>query len=188
VEAAGYLSDRNLHSYEEFDLAVRLRALGWQLWRLPVDAVDHFGHDAPPYSLLMRRWRSRYICGLGELVRAGAGQPRLGLIVQGLRELRLYAAVLFWWMLLVSVVFWPTTALTRLASFAVLLIAPVAVMAWRKKSAVKAVYAVVSWCFNAAGLLRGLLTPRKPALQTISSRVLQEPAAWSPRPARGAGE
>ncbi len=188
VEAAGYLSDRNLHSYEEFDLAVRLRALGWQLWRLPVDAVDHFGHDAPPYSLLMRRWRSRYICGLGELVRAAAGQPRLRLIVQGLRELRLYAAVLLWWLLLVSVFIWPATALTRLAWFAILLCAPVALMAWRKKSAVKAVYAVVSWCFNAAGLLRGLLSSRRPALEAISSRVLQEPAAWSPRPVRGSGE
>jgi exopolysaccharide production protein ExoZ len=33
IEAAGYFSDRNLHSYEEFDLAIRLRALGWRLWR-----------------------------------------------------------------------------------------------------------------------------------------------------------
>ena len=61
IEEAGYFSDRNLHSYEEFDLAVRLRSLGWKLWRIPVDAVTHCGHDTPPYRLLMRRWRSGYV-------------------------------------------------------------------------------------------------------------------------------
>ena len=29
IEQVGYLSDRNLHGYEEFDLGVRLRAQGW---------------------------------------------------------------------------------------------------------------------------------------------------------------
>ena len=80
IEAAGYFSNRNLHSYEEFDLAIRLRDLDWQLWRLPVDAVNHYGHDEPPYQLLMRRWHSRYICGLGELVRASLGEKRLTMV------------------------------------------------------------------------------------------------------------
>jgi GT2 family glycosyltransferase len=44
IEEAGYLSDRNLHAYEEFDLAVRLRSLGWKLKRIPMDAVTHRGH------------------------------------------------------------------------------------------------------------------------------------------------
>ena len=77
IEEAGYFSDRNLHSYEEYDLGVRLRVLGWRLWRVPQGAVNHFGHDAPPYLLLLRRWRTRYVCGLGELIRAAAGQALL---------------------------------------------------------------------------------------------------------------
>ena len=34
IEQTGYLSDRNLHGYEEFDLGIRLRDAGWQLHRL----------------------------------------------------------------------------------------------------------------------------------------------------------
>ena len=174
IEAAGYLSDRNLHSYEEFDLAIRLRALGWRLWRLPVDAVNHFGHDAPPYRLLMRRWRTRYICGLGELVRAAAGKPRLHLALEGLRELRLYMAVLGWWAVMASLVFWPVSASLRLAFFCAIATAPVLLMAWRKRSATKALYSVVSWCFNAAGLIRGLLRPQRPAREAIASRIVKD--------------
>lgn len=179
IEAAGYFSDRNLHSYEEFDLAVRLRSLDWLLWRLPLDAADHFGHDAPPYSLLMRRWHTRYICGLGELVRAAAGHSRLRLILQGLRELRLYLAVLAWWSLLISVPLWPMPMSWRLIWLCLLAAAPIALMTWRKRSLAKGVYSVVSWCFNAAGLVRGLIRQRRPAREAISSRVIQEPVVPS---------
>lgn len=179
IEAAGYFSDRNLHSYEEFDLAIRLRALGWHLWRLPVDAVNHFGHDAPPYRLLMRRWRTRYICGLGELVRAAVGKPRLHLALQGLRELRLYLAVLGWWAVLASLPFWPVPASLRMALFCIIITAPVLLMTWRKRSITKALYSVISWCFNAAGLVRGLLRQQRPAHEFIASRILKD-AAMAP--------
>jgi len=169
VEQAGYFSDRNLHSYEEFDLAVRLRAHGWRLWRLPVDAVRHHGHDAPPYQLLMRRWRSRYICGLGEVVRAARGQPHLALVLTGVRELRIYVAVLVWWMVLLGWLLAPLPWGARLAAFGLTAAAPFALMAWRKRSLEKGVFSVVSWCFNAAGLVRGLLAPRRPARGAVAS-------------------
>ena len=175
IEAAGYFSDRNLHSYEEFDLGVRLRSLGWKLWRIPRGAVNHFGHDAPPYRLLMRRWRTRYVCGLGELIRAAAGKPRLSMVLAGLTELRLYLAVLVWWAVLFSVPLWPLPITTRLTIFFVLLALPLLAMTWRKRSFNQALYAVVSWCFQAAGLVRGLLQRPRPPQAVISSRVLREP-------------
>lgn len=174
IEAAGYFSDRNLHSYEELDLATRLLALRWELWRLPTDVADHFGHDAPPYQLLMRRWRSGYILGLGELVRAAWGQDRL-VRVFGLHELRLYVAVISWWLILVSVPFWSLTVTERIACFLVLLVAPLLVMTWRKRSLTKACYSLISWCFNAAGMVRGLMRPRRPVQEAIASRILQQP-------------
>lgn len=175
IEESGYFSDRNLHSYEEFDLAVRLRALGWKLWRLPVDAATHSGHDAPPYKLLMRRWRSRYVCGLGELLRAAAGQPRMRLVLRGMRELRIYSAVLLWWLVLLTVPFWVVPVPLRIAAFAVLASAPLLFMLWRKRSFARAAYSVVSWCFNAAGLVRGVLRRRRAPRGPIPSRVLREP-------------
>ncbi|MDP3759596.1 MAG: glycosyltransferase [Ramlibacter sp.] len=175
IAETGYFSDRNLHSYEEFDLAVRLRSLGWKLWRLPVKAVTHYGHESPPYQLLLRRWRSLYACGLGELVRAATGERQMRLILRGARELRIYTAVLVWWAVLLAALLWPAPAPARLAVFAALAAAPLLVMLWRKRSLRRAAYSVVSWCFNAAGLVRGLLRARRPAREPIESRVIQDP-------------
>jgi glycosyltransferase involved in cell wall biosynthesis len=175
IEETGYFSDRNLHSYEELDLGVRLRALGWTLWRIPIDSVTHYGHDAPPYQLLMRRWRSRYVCGVGELLRASLGEPSLRLVLRDVRELRLYAAVIAWWAVLASVPFWPLDGTQSAACFAALAVLPLAVMFWRKRSIERAIYSVVSWCFHAAGLARGLARKRLPPRSFIPSRILKEP-------------
>ena len=174
VEQAGYFSDSNLHSYEEFDLAVRLRVLNWKLWRINIDSVLHHGHDAPPYQLLMRRWRSRYICGLGEVLRASLGKPHLKLVLRDVRELRLYAAVLLWWAVLLMVWLLPFSWTARVAVFVGIAVAPVLLMAWRKRSASKAVFSVVSWCLNSAGLVRGLLAPQRPARGAIDSVQLRD--------------
>ena len=149
--------------------AVRLRVKGWKLWRLGIDAVRHYGHDAPPYELLMRRWRSRYICGLGEVVRAAWGQPHMRLVLTGVRELRLYVAVLVWWAALLALLLMPMEWSTRTVAFSLLAVAPLVVMAWRKRSARKAMFSVASWCFNAAGLVRGLWGPRRSARETVAS-------------------
>ena len=175
IEETGYFCDRNLHSYEEFDLGVRLRSLGWKLWRLPVASCTHFGHDAPPYRLLARRWRSKYVCGLGELVRGATGEPHLKLVLRGLREFRIYSAVLVWWLVLASTAVWPLAPLDRITAFAALAAFPFAVMAWRKRSLGRATYSVVSWCFNAAGMVQGLLRRRRPPRARIASVVLHEP-------------
>lgn len=174
VEEAGWLSDRNLHSYEEFDLAARLRARGWKLWRLPADAVSHEGHHSPPYTLLARRWRSRYACGGGELLRAALGRPHLRLVLRGVRELRLYAAVLLWWLLLASVPLWPLPPLQCAAAGAALALGPLVGMAVRKRSWSRASHAIASWSVHAAGLVRGLCAPRRDPGGPIASRVLQE--------------
>lgn len=173
VEQAGYFSDRNLHSYEEFDLAVRLRVKGWKLWRLYEDSVMHHGHDAPPYELLMRRWRSRYICGLGEVVSSAWGQPHCGLVLSGVRELRLYAAVIIWWLILISIFILPISYLMRQIIFLGVAAMPVFLMYWRKRNLGKAVFSVVSWCVNTAGLIRGIIGKKSNASKVISSLILK---------------
>jgi hypothetical protein len=175
IEQTGYFSNRNLHSYEEFDLAVRLRATGWRLWRLPVDSVNHHGHDAPPYSLLMRRWNTRYICGLGEVLRNAWRQPHFGLVLTNVRELRLYAVVMLWWLALLCTPMLLSTGGSEWLAALVLLCAPVTLMAIKKKSLSKGIFAVISWNFNTAGLLRGLfIRPSRP-ISLVDARVLQEP-------------
>jgi GT2 family glycosyltransferase len=175
IEETGYFCDRNLHSYEEFDVAARLRSLGWKLFRLPVASVTHYGHDAPPYSLLRRRWRSKYVCGLGELLRAAVGQRHFRFVLRDVRELRIYSAVLAWWAVLATVFFWPMPPAARFIAFAAIAAFPFAAMTLKKRSLSRAVYSVVSWSFNAAGLVRGLLRKRRPPRVRIASVVLHEP-------------
>ena len=182
IESSGYLSDRNLHSYEEFDLAVRLRSCGWTLWRLPFDVSRHFGHEVPHYRLLVRRWRSCYSCGLGELLRANTGEQRFRLVLQGLRELRIYLGVMAWWAVLFSILFWPQPMSTRTAWLGVLALAPLVLLSVYKRSLNKGLYALVSLCFSTAGLIRGLLLRRRPATEPISSHVLREPTSISSVP------
>lgn len=175
IAEVGYLSDRNLHSYEEFDLAARLRARGWKLWRLPVDAVSHHGHTTPALRLLWRRWQTGYACGTGELLRAAQGRPWWRLVLRDLQELRLYGAVLAGWILLVVALLSPRGWTLRGALAASLVLLPLVVMTVRKRSLTRAAYAVLSWNVQAAGLVRGLLRPRRSPRGAIASRVLREP-------------
>lgn len=178
VDRSGYFSDRNLHSYEELDLAARLRAQGGKLWRLNVESVQHHGHDAPPYQLLKRRWQSKYINGLGELVKAAWGQPHFGLMLAGVRELKIYCGVLLWWACLLAILLTPAAPTSKAIVFTAVLALPFAGMAWRKRSIEKAVFSVISWSYNAAGLVRGLMQarvdPRTP-LSTVVRHLPEQP-------------
>lgn len=174
IEAVEYFSDRNLHSYEEFDLAIRLRSRGWKLWRLSLDVVHHMGHDAPPYRLLKRRWETKYLWGLGELIRASTNRTRMRMVFHGLHELRIYLGIIGWWVLMFAVLISPLFVTTKVIWFSILLAGPFVFMSWRKRSFSKAIYSIISWSFNAVGLMRGLLRPRRPVNALVSSLVIKD--------------
>lgn len=180
ITEVGYLSDRNLHSYEEFELATRLRSRSWKLWRLPDTAVSHSGHTLPAWKLLWRRWRTRYACGGGQLLRATIGKPEWRLVIRDLHELRLYGAVLASWIAIGACSAVPRPALERAGLAALVVLLPLAMMALRKRSLTRAVYALLSWNVHAAGLVRGLLQLRRPPQQPITSRILREPHEFAP--------
>ncbi len=169
----GYFSNRNLHSYEEYDLGVRLRAAGWKLRRLDIKSVRHYGHDADPYTLLIKRWKSSYICGLGELLRAAVGKPHFKLVLQELRELKIYAATILIWIFLLAVVVYPSTIHSKILWATTLLFLPVILMALRKRSLVKAIYSVISWKVNSLGLVKGLLKQQISCQEQIQTKVIK---------------
>lgn len=172
VEAVGYLTNRNLHSYEEFELAARLRSAGWLLQRIPFDAVFHYGHQTEAFALLLRRWKSGYILGIGELLRGALGTNHFSLVLREIRELHLYLAVILWWLALLLL--FACQGIVGHGGWIGLafLLGPLLIMVLKKRSFITALYSIVSWNFYAAGLLRGFLRRQLPPTDSIPSDVV----------------
>ncbi len=174
IEEIGYLSDRNLHSYEEYDLGVRLREKGWTLFRLDRRFVYHTGHNVNAYKLLIRRWQTKYIRGIGELLRSAIGKPHFKMLFNELPELRLWMAVYGWMivMLLVLAVV-PHAGLALLIDLA-MIAAVIALMGVKHRSLSIGLYSVAAWFFHAAALPLGFFAPRKNPEAFVESKILSE--------------
>ncbi|MDK1383826.1 glycosyltransferase family A protein [Sinorhizobium sp. 8-89] len=176
IENVGYLSDRNLHGYEEFDLGVRLRSAGWGLHRLDRRFVQHFGHTVNSYRLLVRRWKSKYLYGIGELLRASLGKPYFIQVLRELPELKLWAFVYLWWTLSLGLVLFLPDKSMAIASVSAMLAAVVLLVSLKKGGLGMGLYTVVAWFFHAAALPVGLFSSRKKPSAPIESRILGKPA------------
>lgn len=183
IEQVGYFSDRNLHSYEELDLAVRLRAAGWTLHRIAIPAVDHQGHDVPAHKLLLKRWKSRYINGVGEVIAAARGGAHRPLLLAALREAKLYAAFSLWLLLgLLAAALQPDAA-RALGVLALTVALPWLAFVARKRSLAAGSYALVSLTLHVGGLLRGLLSRRQPPQERIAAREIKRSSPSQMAPA-----
>ncbi len=176
IEAVGYFSDRNLHGYEEFDLGIRLRSAGWGLHRLDRRFVQHFGHTVNSYRLLIRRWKSKYLYGIGELLRASLGKPYFLQVLRELPELKLWTLVYLWWVVSLGLVLFLPDKLMALASVCAIFSGVVLLVSVKKGSFGMGLYTVVAWFFHAAALPVGLLRGRRQPSDPIESRLLGKPA------------
>lgn len=160
IRALGYFSDRNLHAFEEFELAARLQSAGWRLARLDRMAVNHYGHTVDGYTLMRRRIRSGYTRGVGEVLRGAIGKPHFFIVLKNLNHLRNAFVVIFWWALLVA------SLLVAPLAFPLLALVPVAFLIYRRRSVRLGVYSFAYWNVGAWGLITGLLqkrvSPEKP--------------------------
>ncbi|WP_163270738.1 glycosyltransferase [Chelativorans alearense] len=174
IESVGYLTDRNLHGYEEFDLGIRLRSAGWRLVRLDRRFVRHYGHVENSFRLLLRRWKSKYLFGIGEVLRGSVGKPYFRKMLRELPELRLWALVLACIVLSLSLLLFLPEKLLSLVIVLGLFAFVVLAMSLRKGSLVMGTYSVVAWLFHAAALPVGFLRPRSDPRAWIESHKLGE--------------
>lgn len=175
IEAAGHFSDRNLHGYEEFDLGVRLRDKGWRLHRLDIPFARHYGYTMNAYKLLVRRWQSKYLRGVGELLRAAWGRSHWNALLSEVRELRLWALVYLGAALaLALLVFMPDKGLALGLCLAGAL-GVLALMSLKHKSLGMGLYAVTAWVFHTAALPLGFFHTRRDPGDWIPSRVVSAP-------------
>jgi glycosyltransferase involved in cell wall biosynthesis len=177
IEDVGYFSDRNLHSYEELDLGVRLQSRNWALERIDANAVDHYGHDISAYTLLKKRWRSRYINGIGEVLRAAFGTPHLRILMSRLKEIKLYLFMFLYFLCLILsgaiiLIFEDVNKLSIFLGFFILFGIPFVGLFFRKRSLPSAAYAYISLIFHIAGLFRGVFSRRKSPFEYVKSLTI----------------
>ncbi|MEP9404573.1 glycosyltransferase [Sphingomonas silueang] len=169
IRQVGYLTNRNLHSYEEKELAFRLRAEGFRLERIAEPAVRHFGKTQTTGTLLAARWRSHHLDGPGELLRAGWGTAWF------LSAVRLFwrpiAVVMSWVAFAISLLVMPWIVWLPLVAlmFQALLFA---IFLRRTRSVTIAGVAFLNLQVVALSLARGLFRRQKPPRDNVASVVL----------------
>ncbi len=153
----GYFTNRNLNSYEETELGARLKVEGWRLKRLSILGIRHYGHRDPPYQLLIKRIKSGYIMGLGELFRSAVGKKHFRFLIKSIPQLKLYFLYLIW-LCCILVLF--LAFVFELVSFFVVMfifLIPLVGMSLKKRSLKLGTYSVISSIFNSLGMVVGFL-------------------------------
>lgn len=171
IDSVGYLADRNLHSFEEFELGLRLRTKGWKLVRLSEPAVDHYDYVIGGYKLMRLRLRTGYARGSGELLRSAIGHPYFWELFR-VRALLLSTFVFAWlvFLLLVPLTLPPVLALAVITIVAAL---PVTVMSLKRRSLRLGLFCVSSWIVNLVGTIHSLMLPRVNPFAPLESWVLR---------------
>jgi len=173
INSAQYLSDRNLHGFEEFDLGARLRINGWRLVRIDCPAVDHYSHSVGTYTLLWARLRAGRLLAHGEILRSAAASGYVTEALTGLHSLRFALAMLIYWPIVALLAFTvPSHAVAlSLCAFAV----PVLAMSLRSKSIASGLYSVIVWNLSTLTMLAGIVRPRKDPVEPIAFVELHQP-------------
>ena len=173
VEDAGYLTDRNLHSFEEYDLGARLRKKGWGLTRLPLHSADHYSYPMTTTQLLWSRMKSGYVLGIGELLRAAVEGRYVRQALIELNAPRLALGIFPYWIVVALLSFWFRSDGLGLVIFSLGVMLPVAAMAIRTRSIALGLYSVLFWNVAAFGLIFGVLRRRTEPTDRIGSRTMQ---------------
>ena len=157
-------------AYEEAELGFRLTSRGWKLKRIDVPGIKHYGYDTSSFGVFKKRWKTGYVKGSGEFLRASFGTK---FFFSTLLELKIYVFLVKWWALLI-------------VSLALLFLSPYVFLAWlavsimgllaiivKKRSLHEGLFSLVSWHYSALGLVWGFFSRRKNPLEKIDSRVIQ---------------
>jgi glycosyltransferase involved in cell wall biosynthesis len=177
LQEVGYFSNRNLHAYEEMELGLRLSHTGWTLQRLPVRNVLHYGYDSGNWSLLAKRWRSRYLDGAGELLRAAVGKSYFREVA--ISQKHLFVGLGIWTGLIVGILLLPGIPWLLAATLFIMLIL-IAIRARRIGSFSDALFGQLVWQVTSLAMVRGLLARPVDPLVAIDQIILASGKAKNP--------
>ncbi|MGB7801203.1 glycosyltransferase family 2 protein [Buttiauxella sp.] len=169
IEKIGYLTNRNLHAYEEAELGMRLLDAGYKLHRLNVPYFRHTSHNMPTLKLLMYRWRSGYNKAPGELLRNAWGKPWWRLAMKMVKNEMIFAVYML--LLLLAILTFNidviALALLPLAAFIIL-------KTIKNRSLINGLQSVLNLAVLSAGLIKGLTHPMRDPMTPPDSKVIHE--------------
>lgn len=169
IEKIGYLTNRNLHAFEEAELGMRLIHAGYKLHRLDVPYFSHTSHNMPTFKLLMYRWRSGYNQATGELLRSAWGKPYLRDVLKMVKNEIIFSIYMF--ALLISIL----TFNAEIIGIALLpLLAFIILKAIKNRSLINGLHSVVNLAVLSAGLVKGLTHPVRDPMVPPDSKVIHE--------------
>ncbi|MGA2312561.1 MAG: glycosyltransferase [Xanthobacteraceae bacterium] len=175
IASVGYFGDRNLHSWEELDLGIRLHAMGWKLLRIDLPAIDHNGHSGSAFRLLLQRWSTRYLFGTGEIMRACIGHGHFRSLLRHVRKEAVGLSIVHaWWLCLLAVPFITGGGPLAAVTAATVGLSPFVLMSARWRSVRLGTYSIVSWNLYALAMWPGLLRPRVDPTRWIESTVVRD--------------
>jgi hypothetical protein len=179
IESIGYVTDRNLHGAEEFDLGARLHAAGWKLARIDHPIVDHNPDPGSAYRLLLRRVLNKNASATGELLRAAVGHRHFWFIVGKDRNVFLCLLVTGWWIAL-ALAMLALSGWSAVSAVGAILLLPFVAMSLRWRSFRLGLYSVTALNVFALCFWPGLLRARTSPGNWIESTVLQTPPDEAP--------
>ena len=165
IEEVGYFSHRGLHSFEELELGMRLKAKDWMLERINVPSVNHYGHTIESFKLPFKRLQTKFVYGYGELVRSSIGKPYF---FKTLWNANIQFFVLLLWIVVIFLLYTNNPIIALTIPLLVYL-----VMALKKRSLKEGVLSLLNWHLELLGLICGFLRGLKNPNRTIESRLIK---------------
>ena len=169
IDEIGYLTNRNLHAYEESELGMRLGLAGYKLHRLDVPYFSHTSYTMSSLELMKHRWKGGYLFASGELLKGSFGTPLFKKTVNTIKNEAIFTLYLI--MLFCSLF---TLDITIITFMTLPLLAFITLKTIKNKSIKDALQSVFNLSVFAAGLIRGLFIPLKDPKQPPQHKIISE--------------
>jgi len=157
----GYLTNRNLHAYEEAELGFRLTSKGWKLKIINEPCIKHYGYNTKSnLSVILHKIKYHFVDGSGELIRASIGKTYL---LKSLLMVKLYLlTILLAILLIISIIIRSTPLIVFLL---LLLMIRFIIVYYNTKKLSYTLFSLILTIVYTIGLLRGMtinyVNPRK---------------------------
>ncbi|EGT0667271.1 glycosyltransferase [Citrobacter werkmanii] len=169
IEKIGYLTNRNLHAYEEAELGLRLLDAGYKLRRLNIPYFIHTSHTMPTFQMLKHRWKSGYYQAPGEFLRCAWGKPYFIKALKMVKNEAIFAVYL------VALFIAAVTFNLEIFDIAFLpLLAFVILKTVQNRSLLNGLQSVMNLAVLSAGLVKGLTHPLRDPLTPPDSKIIHE--------------